>query len=269
MADAVPAAPRAKRAFEAVVDHVEQAVLRGELKAGDRLPGERELVTQFEVGRSSVREAMRVLESGGLVASRPGDPRGAVILAPTAAPLSKLMTRLTVSSSSSLADLLIYRMTLESAANSLAASRRSEADLLRLEKAMARMRHCVALGRHEFSRADLDFHDVVAWASGNAMIKVSAEAVRDSIETLIESSIRVSGDDDELMLRTLSHHADVFAAIRDRDAHRAEYLARSSLFEYYGDLLAEDDRAALAALASFGAPAAPTGAPPAHPTGAG
>lgn len=254
MVDAVPAAPRAKRAFEAVVDHFEQAVLRGELKAGDRLPGERELVARFEVGRSSVREAMRVLESGGLIASRPGDPRGAVILAPTAAPLSKLMTRLTVASSSSLADLLIYRMTLESAANSLAASRRSEADLLRLEKAMARMRQCVALGRREFSQADLDFHDVVALASGNAMIQVSAEAVRDSIQTLIESSIRGSGDDDELMRRTLSHHADVFEAIRDRDAHRAEYLARSSLFEYYGQLLADDDRAALAALASFGAP---------------
>lgn len=254
MADAVPGTPRAKRAFEAVVDHVEQAVLRGDLKAGDRLPGERELVTQFEVGRSSVREAMRVLESGGLIASRPGDPRGAVILAPTAAPLSKLMTRLTVSSSSSLADLLIYRMTLESAANSLAATRRSEADLLKLEKAMARMRQCVGLGRHEFSRADLDFHDVVAWASGNTMIKVSAEAVRDSIQTLIASTILVSADDEEIMLRTLAHHADVFAAIRDRDAHRAEYLARSSLFEYYGQLLSDDDRAALAALASFGAP---------------
>ena len=201
-----------------------------------------------------MREAMRVLESGGLIASRPGDPRGAVILAPTAAPLSKLMTRLTFSSSSSLADLLIYRMTLESAANSLAASRRSEADLLRLEKAMARMRQCVALGRHEFSQADLDFHDLVALASGNAMIQVSAEAVRDSIQTLIESWIGGSGDDDELMLRTLSHHADVFEAIRDRDAHRAEYLARSSLFEYYGQLLADDDRAALAPLASFGAP---------------
>ncbi len=109
-------------------------------------------------------------------------------------------------------------------------------------------------GTTEFSQADLDFHDLVALASGNAMIQVSAEAVRDSIQTLIESSIGGSGDDDELMLRTLSHHADVFEAIRDRDAHRAEYLARSSLFEYYGPLLADDDRAALAALASFGAP---------------
>jgi len=248
---------KAKRAFEAIVERIEQAIVSGDLKTGDRLPGERELVTQFDVSRSSVREAMRVLESSGLVAARPGDPRGAVILAPTAAPLRKMMTRLTQSSSTSLADLLIYRMTLESAANSLAASRRTGDDLLQLEKAMARMRQALRLGQQEFGQADLDFHDIVARASGNTMIQVSGEAVRQSIEELITSSIRDSGDDRQLMMRTIAHHGDVFDAIREQDAHRAEHLARSSLFEYYGHLLQDQDRTALAALASFGTPAAP------------
>jgi DNA-binding GntR family transcriptional regulator len=81
--------------------------------------------------------------------------------------------------------------------------------------------------------------------------------VRQSIEELITSSIRDSGDDRQLMMRTIAHHGDVFDAIRERDAHRAEHLARSSLFEYYGHLLQDEDRAALAALASFGTPAAP------------
>lgn len=248
---------KAKRAFEAIVEWIEQAIASGGLKAGDRLPGERELVTRFDVSRSSVREAMRVLESTGLVAARPGDPRGAVILAPTAAPLRKMMTRLTQSSSTSLADLLIYRMTLESAANSLAASRRTADDLLRLEKAMARMRQALRLGQQEFGQADLDFHDIVAQASGNTMIQVSGEAVRQSIEELITSAIRDSGDDRQLMMRTIAHHGDVFEAIRDQDAHRAEHLARSSLFEYYGHLLQDGDRTALGALASFGTPAGP------------
>ena len=48
-------APKA-RAFEAIVNHIEQQVLSGELKAGEHLPGERELVTTFQVSRSSVRE---------------------------------------------------------------------------------------------------------------------------------------------------------------------------------------------------------------------
>jgi DNA-binding FadR family transcriptional regulator len=250
---------KAKRAFEAIVERIERAIVTGDLKTGDRLPGERELVAQFDVSRSSVREAMRVLESSGLVAARPGDPRGAVILAPTAAPLRKMMTRLTQASSTSLADLLIYRMTLESAANSLAASRRTAEDLLRLEKAMARMRQALRLGQQEFGQADLDFHDIVARASGNTMIQVSAEAVRQSIEELITSSIRDSGDDRQLMMRTIAHHGDVFEAIREQDAHRAEHLARSSLFEYYGHLLQDKDRTALAALASFGTPGSPAG----------
>jgi len=250
-------APVKPRAFEAIVSHVEARVLTGELKIGDRLPGERELVTQFGVGRSSVREAMRVLESNGMIASRPGDPRGAVVLSPTAAPLSKLIARLTHSSESSLVDLLIYRMTLESSANSLAATRRSAQDLLHLDAALERMRAARLQGHAAFSQADLDFHDVVAQASGHTLLQLSAEAVRQSIEQLIAARIEESGDDDELMQRTIEHHEEVLTAIRDRDAHLAEHLARSSLFEYYGHLVSTDQREALAALASFGRPDIP------------
>lgn len=247
-------APAKPRAFEAIVSHIEARVLTGELKIGDRLPGERELVTQFQVGRSSVREAMRVLESHGMIASRPGDPRGAVVLSPTATPLRKMITRLTHTSASSLVDLLIYRMTLESSANSLAATRRSEADLLRLEKAMARMRAARLQGQLEFSQADLDFHDVIARASGHALLQISAEAVRESIKQLISASIEESSDDEALMQRTIEHHQEVFTAIQQKNAHLAEHLARSSLFEYYGHLVPAEQREALAALASFGSP---------------
>ncbi|MGP9651804.1 FadR/GntR family transcriptional regulator [Glutamicibacter sp. AOP38-B1-38] len=254
-----PEAPVAvkTRAFEAIVSHIENQVLAGELKIGDHLPGERELVGQFQVSRSSVREAMRVLESSGMIASRPGDPRGAVVLSPTATPLRKMITRLTHTSASSLADLLIYRMTLESSANSLAATRRTDADLLQLEKAMARMRAARLQGQTAFSQADLDFHDVVAKASGHALLQISGEAVRQSIEQLIASRIEQSSDDHALMLRTIDHHAEVFAAIQNQDAHLAEHLARSSLFEYYGHLLGTEEREALAALASFGSPSVP------------
>lgn len=247
----VPAATKT-RAFEAIVSRIENQVLNGDLKIGDRLPGERELVAQFEVSRSSVREAMRVLESNGIIASRPGDPRGAVVLPPASAPLRKMISRLATTSASSLADLLIYRMTMESSANSLAAIRRSDADLLKLEKAMARMRAARLQSQSAFSQADLDFHDVIAQASGHALLQITGEAVRQSIEQLITSSIEQSADDEALMQRTVDHHQEVFLAIQNQDAHLAEHLARSSLFEYYGHLLNEDDRSALAALASFG-----------------
>ena len=68
------------RAYQRIVEQVEDALVRGELAPGQRLPSERELVTQFAVSRSTVREALRVLESNGVVRSRPGDPNGPEIL---------------------------------------------------------------------------------------------------------------------------------------------------------------------------------------------
>lgn len=117
---------------------------------------------------------------------------------------------------------------------------------------MARMRAARSQSQSAFSQADLDFHDVIAQASGHALLQITGEAVRQSIEQLITSSIEQSSDDEAMMQRTLDHHHEVFMAIQKQDAHLAEHLARSSLFEYYGHLVPADDRTALAALASFG-----------------
>ena len=74
-----PVAP--VHAYERIVAQIEEAVYSGRLKPGERLPGERELMTQFGVGRSTVREALRVLQAAELIRSRPGDPRGPEVLA--------------------------------------------------------------------------------------------------------------------------------------------------------------------------------------------
>ncbi|MGO4599699.1 FadR/GntR family transcriptional regulator [Terrabacter sp. 2RAF25] len=67
---------RSVRLYERIVEQVEEAIARGELRPGERLPSERELVVQFGTSRATVREALRVLESNGVVRSRPGDPNG-------------------------------------------------------------------------------------------------------------------------------------------------------------------------------------------------
>ncbi|MGI8717025.1 MAG: FadR/GntR family transcriptional regulator, partial [Lapillicoccus sp.] len=68
------------RLSQGIVEQVEQALASGELRPGQRLPSERELVVQFGASRSTVREALRVLESTGVVRSRPGDPHGPEVL---------------------------------------------------------------------------------------------------------------------------------------------------------------------------------------------
>src|SRR6516225_10129934 len=63
---------RTRRSFEAVCDQIRQQLAKGELRPGNRLPSEKELAEQFDIGRSGVREALRSLEAAGLVEARTG-----------------------------------------------------------------------------------------------------------------------------------------------------------------------------------------------------
>jgi GntR family transcriptional repressor for pyruvate dehydrogenase complex len=66
------------RVFEQIATQIEERILNGELRSGDRLPTERELAEQFQVSRTAVREAMKILAQKGLVDMRPG--RGTIVI---------------------------------------------------------------------------------------------------------------------------------------------------------------------------------------------
>src|SRR5665811_84974 len=143
------------RAYERFVQQVEESLARGDLRPGQHLPSERELVTQFAVSRSTVREALRVLESNGVLRSRPGDPRGPEVLAFSTNGLAKQITRLTRSDQLSLAELLAFRMILDGSANLLAAQLRSPEQLLEMESTISGMRGAIDVGYEAFSEADM------------------------------------------------------------------------------------------------------------------
>src|SRR5207244_11502167 len=70
---------RGPRIFEKIVERIRDAILAGRLRPGDRLPPERELVRQFQVGRGAIREAFRILEQSGVIRSRAGNGGGAFV----------------------------------------------------------------------------------------------------------------------------------------------------------------------------------------------
>ncbi len=247
---------RAVRAYERVVEQIEQAVLRGDLKPGQRLPSERDLMVQFRVSRSTVREALRVLESGGLVRSRPGDPLGAEVLTFSPATLSRCMTRLLHVDGLSLAEVIQFRMVLDASANTLAARLRTDAQLAAIEAALDTMTSSRDEGYAAFSLADAAFHDAVADAAGNTLIQVCIEAVRGVVVGLIADKIARSSDQAALMTESLQHHAEVLEAIRRRDGLRAAELARTSLYAYYAEHLPETERPLLSALVEQAEPVA-------------
>ncbi|MGW8380888.1 FadR/GntR family transcriptional regulator [Streptomyces sp. ODS28] len=239
------------RAYQRVAEQIEDRILSGELPSGTRLPAERELVRQFAVGRSTIREALRVLQSAGLVRSRPGDPLGAEVLGVSPDNLSQALGRLTRSHHSSLGELVQFRMVLEAESNRLAARLRTEADLERMEAQVAHMEelagqtHAGPAGVHAFSEADALFHRAVAEASGNALLSLCTRAVHEAVVEVIERKIADAEHAAEWTARSIAHHREVLAAIREGDAAEAADLARRALHAYYAPHVPERSRTLL------------------------
>ena len=107
----------ATRAWRIVLERIEPDLLEGRLAPGDRLPGERELAAPLGVGRSSVREALRVLEVMGLIRTGTGSgpTSGAIIIATPRGGMSTLLRLQVAASGFPLDDVVSTRLVLESA----------------------------------------------------------------------------------------------------------------------------------------------------------
>ena len=239
---------RPVRAYERIVEQVEEAVLRRELLPGERLPSERDLVAQFAVSRGTVREALRVLESNGVVRSRPGDPNGPEVLPFSLAGLRKQMARLARVEELTLGELVAFRMVLDGSAALLAARTRTAEQLTALEEAVAVMRGAVQEGPERFSEADAAFHEALTRASGNPLLVLVAEVVRSVVAGLIAQGLDTACDSRTAMDEYVDHHEELLDAVRRGDGAGAAHLARAQLLAAYGPHVTDAERAVLRAL---------------------
>ncbi|MEV0321406.1 FadR/GntR family transcriptional regulator [Streptomyces sp. NPDC050658] len=242
------------RAYQRVAEQIEERIVAGDLPPGSRLPAERELVNRFGVGRSTVREALRVLQSAGLIRSRPGDPLGAEVLGVSPDNLSQALARLTRSNVASLGELVQFRMVLDAESNRLAARLHDETDLARMREQITRMESLSggAASLHAFSEADALFHRAIAEASGNSLLGLCARAVHEAVVEVIEKKIAGESDAAAWMERSIGHHREVLAAISAGDGPLAARLGRSALHEYYAGFVEPESRELLAAAVEDG-----------------
>lgn len=230
---------RPARAYELIVEQIEAAIFGGTLAPGDRLPSERTLMTQFNVSRSTIREALRVLQSDGLVQSRPGDPNGPVVLPFSTTALHKSMSSLVRADTVGLAELLQFRIMIEGSANQLAARFRTNAQLAAMKAALVQMESSIGSGQEAFAHADIAFHDLIAQAAGNKLLQVANEVVRTVVLQLIERKITQAEDRPAQMMDSCRRHALVLDAVRQQDPVLACTLARRHIFEYYAPYVDE------------------------------
>lgn len=237
-------------AYESIVGQIERAIQTGELKPGDRLPSERQLMTDFSVSRSVVREALRVLQATGLVESRPGDPRGPEITRYSPMMLEKSMSRLAHLETISRVELLQFRLLLEGRSCLLAAMNRTDEDLRKIDERLAELESVADGDGTGFGLAVNQFHAAIRHASRNQLIEVCGNVVGGVMADLTENRLHSDIDRTATIRRSAADGAALVAAIRNQQAELAEEISVGNIYRYYKDDLSVEEVAALAPFAA-------------------
>ncbi|KGB83380.1 hypothetical protein JT55_02280 [Rhodovulum sp. NI22] len=168
---------RTKRAFEEICDQIRREIQSGTLTAGDKLPSERELAEQFEVSRSTVREAFRTLEIGGVLSLQKGVKGGAVVMQGDIKPITQTMEDLLSLGGLSLEDYTEARVILQREIIRLACERGTEEDFAAIEANIAELRAAGAgISSDERTRLTQEFYHLLALATKNRAISVVMSA---------------------------------------------------------------------------------------------
>ncbi len=210
------------RAHELVIEVIEDRILSGALKVGDALPPERELAANLEVSRAGVREAVRVLESQGVLRSQPGAgaAAGTFVAALPREALSRFLRLHVALSNFTVQDVTEARVVLERASAASAAAQLDESGRARIAEALAA--GDAAIGdRQAFNEADTRFHLAIADASGSSLSAALTGAIREAVRVpLLHAIERNAAWGDQSALLQKEHRA-IFDAIVARDGDRA------------------------------------------------
>lgn len=211
--------------YQQLVEHLQQYIIDNSLRPGDRLPTEAELAARFRVSRQSVREAVKVLESIGVIETRPRDG-----------------SRLTKMSTQSLTDHLRFFFELDGATvKEMAAARRviecafvpviienaDESDFQRMEAAIQRMREHTRRGE-TFAEADMAFHQALATATKNRVMAGFGAMVQ---QFFIHLRNRIKADEVK-QRRSILEHEEILKALREKDAAAAQSAIEQHLRVY-------------------------------------
>ncbi len=169
MADSIFSRIAPSRTADDVMRQIETLILEGVLRGGDRLPGERDLARQFDISRPILRDALKRLETAGLLASRHGG--GTFVADVIGQVFSPAVTQLFAGHRKATADYLEYRREIESVAAEYAALRATPADKALLTEIMTAME--AAHGASDFeteARLDVELHNAIGEAAHNIVL---------------------------------------------------------------------------------------------------
>jgi GntR family transcriptional repressor for pyruvate dehydrogenase complex len=213
------------RMSEAIVEQIRGLIRTEQLKPGDRLPSERDLGERMGVSRVTIREAMRVLEAGGLIEIRVGARGGAIVTSPSSTKLGTGLADLISLSPLTAAEVTEARQIFELGIIPLVVERATDDDIAELRQMVAE--HQSALKNGEYGMAlSAAFHVRFGACTHNAAVEMLVH----SFHGPLLMSLREAQVAAPLMgHRGTNEHRDLVEAVARRDVQQAEEIMRTHL----------------------------------------
>lgn len=214
------------------------------LEEGVRLPTEQGMMDEFKVGRTTVREALRLLESRGLISIRPGRTGGPVTRRPRVESLTESLTLILQVEQASLRDVIDARLALEPMMAAMAAERISEEQLDQLQDTVTQMRK-FSDDDAVFAESNWRFHSLLSTAADSVVLRIYLETLR----TIADGTLAGVEYSPEKHSATADAHERIITSLRQRakgGAHAAmrEHVEEVSAFwtKRYPELMSKPVR---------------------------
>jgi GntR family transcriptional repressor for pyruvate dehydrogenase complex len=204
-----------KRTFETIADQIRELIYAKTLKPGDKLPSERELASQFNVGRISVREALRTLEQAGLILIKQGSGGGAYVKAADTSAVAESVYDLVSRNDIRLEDLTEVRLAVEKQILLSAFDKITTDDLEMLDKSIEELEIVIK----KKTRQDIpvyfeltNFHVILARITRNPVFEIILKVLMNVTVKVLNLQLT----DVERLKKHLSFHKAIYKAIKSR-----------------------------------------------------
>lgn len=224
----------APKVADVLAGRLRERILRGELPEGSDLPTERALGEQAGVSRATVREALRILDIEGLIATRIGRSGGSSVARPTSATIERSVGIFIRGQRIRFEAVLETRSAIEPPSARFAALHRTDEDLAKLESCHRTLEQAAAAGDiAAYVRANLDWHVQVVRASHNELLIAFISAVA---QPVYQASDVEGFDSPQVRQAVIRAHRNLMDAIRKRDGDAAERRMARHVGAYVAEL---------------------------------
>lgn len=219
---------RSRKIYEVIAEQIKEQIVSGGLKPGEKLPSTKELSERFQVGRSTMREALSALKAMGLVEIHQGE--GSYVRSIESQDVGLPEFDSLLMSEETVLELIEARKALEIAGAGMAAEKRTDEDLRKFEAVLQRMEEHLG-DEEEGERSDIEFHLILSEATHNSIMVRLIDSISSQMQTAIRETRRLEMYANRQVSIQLWHeHQAVYEAIRGRNAAAAQEEMKRHLF---------------------------------------